>query len=154
MMVTDASKRVIPFRPGDAKRVGEGCYYLDQIVWLNGERIELGDRVGFNFGCYVNGFGGLVIGDGTIFGPYALIHTANHEMQLGRPIADQGWKPAPVQIGADCWIGMGVAIVPGVRIGDGVVVGAGSVVTKDLPPCAVAAGNPARQLRDRRDERG
>jgi hypothetical protein len=40
MMITERSKRVIPFRPHDAKRVGEGCFYLDLIVWLNGDRIE------------------------------------------------------------------------------------------------------------------
>jgi hypothetical protein len=54
MMITERSKRVIPFRPHDAKRVGEGCFYLDLIVWLNGDRIELGERIGFNYGCYVN----------------------------------------------------------------------------------------------------
>ena len=43
----------------------------------------MGDRVGFNYGCYVNGFGGLVIGDRSIFGPYTMIHTANHETDLG-----------------------------------------------------------------------
>ena len=69
-MITHESKRVIPFRPHDARSVGEGCFYLDAIVWLNGDRIELGDRVGFNYGCWVNGFGGLTIGEGTSFGPY------------------------------------------------------------------------------------
>ena len=80
MMITHESKRVIPFRPHDARRVGEQCFYLDSIVWLNGDRIELGDRVGFNYGCWVNGFGGLTIGDGTSFGPYSIVHTANHAM--------------------------------------------------------------------------
>ena len=42
MMITDSSKRVIPFRERDAKRIGEGCFYLDSIIWLNGDRIELG----------------------------------------------------------------------------------------------------------------
>ena len=50
MMITERSKSVIPFRPGDAKRVGEGCFYLDLIVWLNADRIEMGDRVAFNHG--------------------------------------------------------------------------------------------------------
>ena len=63
MMITERSKSVIPFRAADAARVGEGCFYLDTIVWLNRDAIEMGDRVGFNYGCYVNGFGGLVIGD-------------------------------------------------------------------------------------------
>jgi maltose O-acetyltransferase len=149
-MITQASKSVIPLRPQDALRVGEGCFYLDLIVWLNGDRIELGDGVGFNFGCYVNGLGGLVIGDRTIIGPYTMIHTANHEAEPDRPIAEQGWTPAPVRIGADCWLGMGICVLPGVTIGDGCVVGAGSVVAKDVEPWSVAVGNPARTIRSRR----
>jgi maltose O-acetyltransferase len=150
MLITDAGKSVIPFRARDAKRVGDGCFYLDLIVWLSGDRIELGDRVGFNYGCYVNGYGGLVIGDRSIIGPYTMIHTANHEMEPDRPIVEQGWLPGPVSIGSDCWIGMGVCILPGVTIGEGVVVGAGSVVAKDLEPWSVAVGNPARAIRSRR----
>jgi maltose O-acetyltransferase len=149
MMITERSKRPILFRPHDARRVGEGCFYLDLIVWLNGDRIELGDRVGFNYGCYVNGYGGLRIGDRTSFGPYAMVHTANHEADPGRPIVDQGWIAEPVEIGADCWIGMGACILPGVRIGDGCIVGAGSIVTRDLEPSCVAVGNPARPIRSR-----
>lgn len=151
MMITEVTKQVIPFQAGEARRVGRGCYYLDQIVWLNGEHIELGDRVGFNHGCYVNGYGGLFIGDDTIIGPSTLIHTANHKMDdLAQPISGQGWKAAPVHIGAGCWIGMGVCILPGVRIGDGCVVGAGSVVSKDLDEFTVAVGNPAKVVRSRR----
>lgn len=89
MIITERTKRAIPFKPQDAKRIGEGCYYLDQIVWLNGEHIELDGGVGFNFGCYVNGFGGLVIGEGTIVGPYTMIHTANHRTEdVNRPIPE------------------------------------------------------------------
>ena len=150
MMITSESKSVIPFRPGDAKRVGKGCYYLDQIVWLNGEFIELGDQVGFNHGCYVNGYGGLMIGDRTLVGPCSLIHTANHETDPSKPILEQGWIKQPVSIGKDCWIGMGATIVPGVSIADGVIVGAGSVVVKDLPPYTLAVGNPCTVIRDRK----
>ncbi len=149
-MITERSKSVIPFRPGDAARVGEGCFYLDLIVWLNGDRVEMGDRVGFNYGCYVNGFGGLSIGDRSIFGPYTMIHTANHETDLDRPILDQDWITREVHVGPDCWIGMGVSILPGVSIGEGAIIGAGSVVAKDVPEFAVAVGNPATPIRDRR----
>jgi acetyltransferase-like isoleucine patch superfamily enzyme len=113
----------------------------------------MGDRVAFNYGCYVNGYGGLVIGDRSIFGPYTMIHTANHEMDLGSPIPDQGWIPGRVAVGRDCWIGMGVSILPGVTIGEGCVIGAGSVVAKDVPDFAVAVGNPATPIRDRRGGR-
>jgi maltose O-acetyltransferase len=149
MMITESSKKVIPFGPHDAKLVGEGCFYLDLIVWLNGNQIELGKRVGFNYGCYVNGYGGLRIGHRTIVGPYTRIQTANHQMSTERPIVDQNRTKRPVEIGADCWIGMGVCILPGARLGDGCVVGGGSVVVGDLEPNCIAVGNPARAIKRR-----
>ncbi|MGD8706741.1 MAG: acyltransferase [Syntrophobacterales bacterium] len=150
MMINAQSKRVIPFRPNDAKRVGKGCYYLDLIIWLNGEFIELGDDVGFNSGCWVNGFGGLTIGDQSMVGPYSMIHTANHETDPSKPLQEQGHIKAPVTIGKEVWIAMGVMILPGVTIGDGVIVGAGSVVTKDLPPWTLAVGNPCKVIKQRK----
>jgi acetyltransferase-like isoleucine patch superfamily enzyme len=151
MLINELSKRVIPFRQHDAKRVGEGSFYVDKIIWLNGDRIELGEKVGFNYGCYVNGFGGLTIGDRTIIGPYTMIHTANHEMDTDRPIPEQGWNLGPVVLGSDIWIGMGVCILPGVTLGDGCVVGAGAVVTRDVEPYAIVVGNPAKAIKSRVD---
>lgn len=57
--------------------------------------------------------------------------------------------PGPVTVGEYVWIGFGAAILPGVTVGDHSVIGAGSVVTKDIPPFVIAAGNPARVLRQR-----
>lgn len=54
-----------------------------------------------------------------------------------------------VTLGHDVWLGHGVIVLPGVSIGSGAAVGAGAVVTKDLPPFALAVGNPARVLRFR-----
>ena len=51
MIITERTKRTIRFEAHDAKRAGVGCSYLDQIVWLNGDRIELGDGVAFNYGA-------------------------------------------------------------------------------------------------------
>jgi acetyltransferase-like isoleucine patch superfamily enzyme len=122
MMINHLSKRVIPFRPHDAKRVGEGCYYLDLIVWLNGDRIEMGDGVGL----------------------------ANHHYDdRSRPVTEQGWREQPVTVGPRTWIGMAACILPGVTIGEGAIVGAGAVVTKDVEPWVIAAGNPARTIKER-----
>lgn len=149
-MITDSSKRVIAFRPNDAKRVGQDCFYLDEITWLNSASIELGDRVKFNSGCWVNGFGGLTIEDDANIGPRTLIHTANHLTgDRDTPIAHQGWDSKPVRIGRDAWIGMGCIILPGVSIGEGAIVGAGSLVTKDVPPFGVAVGSPAKVIKYR-----
>lgn len=151
MMITEKTKQRIPFKEGDARQVGDDAFYLDEIVWLNGEHIEIGDRVGFNHGCYVNGYGGLVIGDDTIVGPGTMIHTANHEMgDIDQPIVGQGWKAAPVHIGPGCWIGMGVCILPGVHIGKGAVIGAGAVVVNDVEAYGIAVGNPAKVVKSRR----
>lgn len=58
----------------------------------------------------------------------------------------------PVAIEDEVWIGFNALILPGVRIGTQSVIGAGAVVTKDVPPKSVAAGNPARVLRSLTDE--
>lgn len=55
-------------------------------------------------------------------------------------------------IGADVWIGHGAMIKAGVRIGTGAVIGAGSVVVKDIPPYAIAVGNPCRPIKLRFSE--
>jgi acetyltransferase-like isoleucine patch superfamily enzyme len=57
--------------------------------------------------------------------------------------------PRPVTVGEYVWMGFGVSVLPGVTIGDHSVIGAGSVVAKDIPPYSIAAGNPARVLRQR-----
>lgn len=55
----------------------------------------------------------------------------------------------PVTIGNDVWIGANACIMGGVTIGDGAIVGFGTIVTKDVPPYAVVAGNPARIVKQR-----
>src|SRR5690606_23584104 len=55
-------------------------------------------------------------------------------------------------VGNDVWIGMEAVILPGIKIGDGAIVAAKSVVTHDVPPYAVVAGNPARMVKMRFDE--
>lgn len=58
-------------------------------------------------------------------------------------------QPGDTVVGNDVWIGREATVLPGVTIGDGAVIGAHSVVTRDVEPYAVVAGNPARQIRTR-----
>lgn len=61
-------------------------------------------------------------------------------------------EPSELIIGNDVWIGAKATSLPGVKVGDGAVIGACSVVTKDVPPYAVVAGNPAHVIRLRFSE--
>lgn len=61
--------------------------------------------------------------------------------------------PPHTVIGNDVWIGVGVLILPNVTIGDGAIIGAGSVVTKNIPPYAIAVGNPAKIIKYRFNEK-
>lgn len=71
---------------------------------------------------------------------------------LGLPIEDEVVSRGPTRIGHDVWIGTGAQVLSGVSIGTGAIVGAGSVVSRDVPPYAVAVGAPARVVRTRFDE--
>ncbi len=55
--------------------------------------------------------------------------------------------PKPIHIGKNVWIGSGAIVLPGVTIGDNSIVGAGSVVTKNVEPNSVVAGNPAKFIK-------
>ncbi|HEY3283344.1 MAG TPA: acyltransferase [Armatimonadota bacterium] len=70
---------------------------------------------------------------------------------LGEPPGKKDWscvKRAPIRIGDKAWIGFNATILKGVTIGEGAVVAAASVVTKDVPPFTLAAGNPARAIKE------
>ena len=89
---------------------------------------------------------GIEIGEEALIGAGCLLCDSDmHEVPLGsgKPIA-----MAPIRIGARAFIGARCIILKGVTIGEGAVVGAGSVVTSEVPAHTLAAGNPAKILRD------
>jgi maltose O-acetyltransferase len=142
--------------PGDAAaRSGLCAALLGTLsdVWIEppfhcdyGRNIILGRKVYFNFNCVVLDVMPVRIGSHTLFGPAVQIYTAMHPTDAAQ--RRRGLEFAkPVTIGDDVWVGGGVVICPGVSIGDRAVVGAGSVVTRDVPADAFAAGNPCRVIR-------
>lgn len=93
------------------------------------------------------------LGNDVVMGPEVVIMTTAHAFEDPiKPIRRQGALPIqPVRVGNDVWIGTRVTIMPGITLGDGCIIGAGSVVTRDVPPLAIAAGNPAKVIRQRGD---
>ena len=93
--------------------------------------------------------GNITLGEG-FYANYNLpgcgFYTAIHPLDAAHRATGEE-KAAPITVGSDVWFGGNVTVLPGVTIGDGAVIGAGSVVTRDIPPGVVAAGNPCRVLR-------
>lgn len=116
----------------------------------SGRGVRLGSRSGLGIDCEL--IGPVRVGEDVMMGPRVTILTRNHAFaDTTRPMSQQGaGKIAPVTIEDDVWIGMSTIVLPGVTIGTGAVIGAGSVVSRSIPPYAVAVGNPARVVRDRR----
>lgn len=82
------------------------------------------------------------------------IFSANHAFREADKIPyDEKYSQVGVEIMDFVWCGCNVTILPGVVVGEGAVVGGGAVVTKDVPPCAIVGGNPARVIGNRDRER-
>lgn len=114
--------------------------------------VRIGDRCLIGRGSGVVGHLSIEIGDDVWTGHHVYITDQNHGFDdLDRPISVQAMPERPVRIGDGSWLGHGTVVLPGTTIGRHVVVGANSVVRGDLPDYTVAAGNPARVVRDLRD---
>lgn len=116
-------------------------------------RITLGDNSGIGVNAFLTEE--ISIGDNVMMGPECMMFTSNHVIDdLSVPMCCQAsTQPAPIVIEDDVWIGARVIILPGVRVGTGSVIGAGSVVTHDVEPFSIVAGNPAKLIRYRGQER-
>lgn len=111
-----------------------------------GINIHLGSYVFINAFTYLMDCADITIGDHTFIGPHCGLYTATHP--LSYKIRNKGLEKAlPVKIGANCWLGANVSILPGVTVGDGCVIAAGAVVTNDIPENSLAAGVPAKIIR-------
>jgi len=101
-------------------------------------------------GTYINASGGVRIGQHFHTGRGLTIYSTNHDYDGGEAIP-YGEKeiPGPVHIEDFVWCGANFTILPGVTVGEGAVIGAGAVVTKSIPPMAIACGNPAKVVKYR-----
>ncbi len=116
--------------PGAARvRIGAGSFLNLGVMVAAAELVEIGDHCMFANGCFVS--------------------DASHRLDDPKlPVTWQGFtSKGPTRVGDNVWCGAHVVVTSGVRIGERCVIGANSVVTTDIPPYSIAAGAPARVLK-------
>jgi maltose O-acetyltransferase len=127
--------------------VGEGVVIRPPFRCDYGVHISIGARTFVNYDCVLLDVAPIRIGEACQLATRVQLLTATH------PIDPEprrlGWESAePITIANNVWLGGGAIVCPGVTVGENTVVGAGAVVTRDLPAGVVAAGVPARILRE------
>jgi acetyltransferase-like isoleucine patch superfamily enzyme len=131
-----------------------GHYAILKGYYKNQLRVGSGTWIGQ--GAFLHAAAGIDIGRDVGIGPKAVVLTSAHELPSGDaaaaeeapvPILHRPLHFAPVRLLDGCDIGVGAIVLPGVTVGAYAQVGAGAVVTADVPPRAIVAGNPARVLR-------
>ena len=132
-------------------RFGRFCWIGDGTKIRSHEGVvEIGAKTVFGQECTISAYRRVRIGEQCVIADRAMFIDFDHGVvEVERPIREQGIYKRDVHVGHNCWIGYGACILRGVTVGDNSVIGTSSVVTKDLPANAVAAGLPARVLRMR-----
>jgi len=115
----------------------------------NGD-IVLGDHVNMGFHCEIFSGSAVTVGEYGLFAAQSYLVGGGHALDAeGVPVIEQERRSRGITLGANVWLGTGAKVLDGVTIGRDVVIGANAVVNEDLPDGAVAAGVPARILRQR-----
>jgi maltose O-acetyltransferase len=127
--------------------LGEGAFVKPPLYVDYGENITLGARTFVNYNLTALDVAPITIGADCQIGPNVQLLTPTHPIDP-QPRRDKLEAARPITIGDNVWLGGGVIVCPGVTIGDNSVIGAGAVVIRDIPANMVAAGNPARVIRE------
>ena len=114
-----------------------------------GKNIKLGKNVFINSGCRFQDQGGITIGDGSLIGHNVVLATINHDYD---PKNRGTMHLKPIVLEKNSWIGSNATILSGITIGENSIVAAGSVVTKNVPPNTIVAGNPAKFMSNLEDK--
>ena len=152
--------RNISLAPGSALRIGKGSIIEARMVSeRDGARISIGND-SFVGNSLISCASSVDIGDDVLisWGCNLVDHNSHALSWRDRQADVRNWYAgvkdwsrvdiAPVEIGPRSWLGFNVGVLKGVKIGEGAVVGAGSIVTRDVPPWCIVAGNPAKVIRE------
>ena len=147
--------RVIIYQAGDGGRItlSESAHILRDCVLETGQggTIFVGTDTFLHPRCQIMAYkGDITIGNHVAIAPNCALYAYNHGARAGELVKRQPLETrGGIEIGDAAWLGFGVIVVDGVRIGAGAVIGAGSVVADNIPDNCIAAGCPARVIRER-----
>jgi len=149
--------------PNVTIEIGKGAtLHLGRWSWIgHGSKIRVHEGVAFigaksvlGQECTISAFQHISIGRECIVADRVMMIDFDHGVvEVERPVREQGIYKRDVRVGHNVWIGYGVAILRGVTVGDNCVLGTSTIVSKDVPDNAVAAGVPVRVLRMRQAPR-
>lgn len=125
------------------EKIGEGSRVMSPLTAIRPHEMSIGKGCVIMNGCLMMAAGGITIEDGAMIAANCQLISNNHDLENRWVITCK-----PVHIGKRAWIGAGATILPGITVGDNAVVGAGSVVTKDVAPNTIVAGNPAKFIKN------
>lgn len=126
------------------KPLPESTTLLPPLYIDYGKPVTIGRRCFIQQCCTFFGRGGITIGNDVFIGPKVNLITLNHDPDPDNRSATYGRR---IVIEDKVWIGINSTVLPGVKIGYGAIVGAGSVVTRNVEPMTIVAGNPARVIK-------
>lgn len=146
---------------GGTIEVGNACHLQGQIITHRPDsRVVIGSRCMINARTVIEAYESVTIGDDALIAfDVVITDCQHHSLNWAERIGDvDRWRATgsgnptfmrgtPITIEDGVWVGARSIILPGVRIGRGSTVGAGSVVTRDVEPFTVVAGNPARVVK-------
>ena len=138
----DAGRLVI----GEQSLLEPGCW----ITIADEGCVSIGSGCFLNLQTMIAAQDEVTIGDHVMFANHCFVSDASHSYDdPTMPVTWQGFtSKGPTRIGSNCWFGVGCVVTSGVTIGERCVIGANSVVTQDLPSGVIAAGAPAKVIRE------
>ncbi len=129
---------------GDRVRLVSDVATLE-LVSLESGYLDIGDNVFINYGSSLVAAEHIRIGNDCLIGTHVMVMDCDFHR-----VEDKAWDTTgqPIILQERVWLGNRSMVLKGITIGHDAVVAAGSVVTKDVPPRSVVAGNPARVVRE------
>jgi acetyltransferase-like isoleucine patch superfamily enzyme len=136
-------------------RIGENCTIGERtLITVNnrsrtGERIEIGSNSYIGRNNFFSSGIGIIMREFTMTGNNCAFVSSNHAFDDPRiPYALSGNTDGGViEIGVNCWFGIGASVIGNVKIGHGSIIGANSLISKDVPPFSIVVGNPQKVIK-------